>query len=74
MTKEAIKIGMGEICKKCGELMERRKRIKPPKNGKTYFYTEWDYCKPCGHMQHYQKYKSGVWQEAEAQRSFFKDL
>lgn len=65
--------GMGENCPKCLKPMERRKRILPPKN-KSYFFTEWDYCKLCSHVQHYEKFKSSEWVEQERQESFFRDL
>lgn len=67
-------LGEGNVCPKCKISMERRKRTKPPTNGKSYFYTEWDYCPKCSHVQHYEQYKSGVWQEAETQASFFKSI
>lgn len=69
----AIKNGKGENCPKCFKLMERRKRIVPPKN-KTYFFKEWDYCINCSHVQHYDKFKSSEWAEAEHQQSFFNTL
>ena len=65
--------GEGEPCPKCFKKMERRKRIMPPKN-KTYFFREWDYCGACSHVQHYDKFKSSEWVEAERQESFFRDL
>lgn len=60
----AKEVGEGEECMKCRVKMVRRKRIKPPAT-KTYFFTEWDYCKQCGHIQHYEKFKSTAWQESE---------
>jgi hypothetical protein len=24
---------------------------------KAYYCSEWDYCKPCRHIQHYEKFK-----------------
>jgi hypothetical protein len=24
---------------------------------KAYYFSEWDYCKPCRHIQHYEKFK-----------------
>ena len=66
-------IGKGKDCPKCKEPMQRRKRIKPPAN-KTYFFTEWDYCPLCSHLQHYDEYKSSDWQEAEYVNNFFKTL
>ena len=60
-------------CPKCKELMERRSWKEKPKN-KNYFYTEWDYCKPCGFVQHYEEFKSNDWQEDERQDSFMRNL
>lgn len=69
----AIVSGEGESCPKCFVKMERRKRIKKPEN-KNYWFTEWDYCKSCSHVQHYDKFKSSEWIEAERQKSFFDSL
>ena len=65
--------GSGENCPKCERPMERRERTKAPET-RTYFYTEWDYCKDCGHIQHYEKFKSTMWQEDERQSSFLKSI
>jgi uncharacterized Zn finger protein len=51
--------GFGFECPKCGKEMERRERTKKPKT-KNYYFTEWDYCKPCGHVQHYKQYERKV--------------
>lgn len=39
--------------------MERRSHIliTPKELSKSYYYTEWDVCPPCKHVQHYDKYK-----------------
>ena len=49
----------GEVCPKCGYKMDRRahrsnstKQFKQP-----FYFTEWDYCKTCRHVQHYEQYK-----------------
>ena len=65
--------GLGDNCPKCSKPMERRERIKPPKT-KTYFYKEWDYCLPCNHVQHYDRFKSAQWQEDEQRDNLFKSL
>lgn len=62
MKKIRIK-GIGDRCPKCSNEMERREHTSRPKT--EYFYTEWDYCKNCKHVQHYEKYKSLLWQEIE---------
>ena len=47
------------MCKECGEIMERRKHsyLSPELLDKPYYFTEWDYCKKCGYVQHYERYK-----------------
>lgn len=65
--------GIGNECPKCFKPMQRRERIAPPPN-KTYFYKEWDYCLDCGHLQHYEEFKSSEWQETERQEDFFRSL
>lgn len=46
---KAITIGAGNRCPKCAKTMVRRK----PAAGKPVIYAYWDYCGPCGHVQHY---------------------
>lgn len=71
-VKKVIVIGNGEPCPSCRKPMQRRKHGTEPKT--NYFYTEWDYCRECCHVQHYEKYKSSDWREDERQQSFFRDL
>lgn len=73
LRKYARVKGIGNLCPKCKKPMERRERIYPPDN-KTYFYKEWDYCKDCSHIQHYDEYKSEDWKEDERQASFLNSL
>jgi hypothetical protein len=42
-------------CPKCRQPMERRRHTTIP--DKAYYYTEWDYCKNCQHVQHYEEFK-----------------
>lgn len=43
-------------CIKCNSSnCEIRKRKTKP-NG-WYYFTQWDYCLDCGHLQHYEQYK-----------------
>lgn len=65
--------GIGNNCPKCIEPMQRRERVKAPKD-KTYFFTEWDYCLKCGHVQHYDEFKCPNWKEIERQQSFLINL
>lgn len=48
-------------CPKCKNQMERRfkegRKLKPNQN---YFFSQWDFCRSCGHVQHYEKYKTKV--------------
>jgi len=46
-------------CPKCDQEMERRKH-RPNEIAhlsKPYYFSEWDYCKNCRHVQHYEKFK-----------------
>lgn len=48
---------LGEVpCPKCAWLMERRSHKQPPKK-KPFYFSEWDYCPKCRHLQHYERYK-----------------
>lgn len=47
--------GLGNDCPKCKEQMQRRERVVFPTH--TYYFTEWDYCLSCGHLQHYEEFK-----------------
>lgn len=48
-------LGEGLACPKCSNPMERRRHSQDPTT--YYFFTEWDYCKPCRHLQHYSEFK-----------------
>ena len=54
--------GIGEKCPKCGESMQRKYHTKAPKTKSGYHFSEWDFCSTyaggCGHVQHYEKYKT----------------
>ena len=46
-------------CPKCSQEMELRFH-KPSETAyllKPYYFSEWDYCKACRHVQHYENYK-----------------
>lgn len=55
---KAIIIDSGNLCPKCSMPMERRKHPIGwvPKKAK-YYFSEWDYCNRCLHVQHYGKFK-----------------
>jgi len=56
-SRKAVFIGIGEHCVKCEKPMERMSHPKDwtPRNGIGYF-TEWDVCRFCRHVQHYQRF------------------
>jgi hypothetical protein len=64
-SNKAIIVGKGEECPKCFKEMEHRKHPDHWESRKSYFYTEWDYCPFCKHVQHYEKFKSLEWLKAE---------
>jgi uncharacterized protein with PIN domain len=57
--KKVIVIDKIVNCPKCNELMERRKHktITPKMLRKEYYFTEWDVCRKCHHIQLYEEYK-----------------
>ena len=89
MSKYKV-IGMGELCPKCGKDMEKRSHsdLQTSHLNKVYYFTEWDYCQSCKHVQHYDDKK--VWsntkqakivrniqaslEETERQQSFIKSI
>ena len=74
MKKSVIITGSGKKCPKCDNFMERRKHSPSWISRKSFYYTEWDWCGGCKHIQHYEQFKSGAWREAEEQESFFNSL
>jgi hypothetical protein len=50
---------IGEPCPKCGREMERRchRENESTYFKKPYYYAQWNYCKRCKHVQHYEKFK-----------------
>lgn len=66
------RVGDGNKCPKCKVTMERRARKSPPKN-ESYFFTQWDYCPKCSHVQHYEEFKSSVWVEVDYIKERFKN-
>jgi len=60
MKKVIIK-GIGEHCRRCHKPMQRRKHATTPTNPKQkYYFTEWDVCLNCHHIQHYEKFKTQI--------------
>ena len=75
ISNKAITIGYENECPKCKKLMERRKHPAHWVNkNPVCFYTEWDYCPDCNHVQHYEEYKSSSWKELDRQRSFLNSI
>jgi len=64
-------ISGGENCPKCSKEMERRTHLEIPAK---WHYTKWDWCHNCKHLQHYDKFKSSAWSEAEQQEEFFRNI
>jgi uncharacterized protein with PIN domain len=58
-NKSSVSIGEGQNCPKCFKPMERRehRNITDKILRQPYYYSEWDICKPCGHIQHYEHKK-----------------
>jgi len=57
--ENAILAAMGkseaQLCPRCDCEMERRKHKTIP--DKEYYFSQWDYCKKCKYLQHYDEYK-----------------
>lgn len=53
-----IILGEGRSCPKCGKSMQKRGHREVPIT--KYFYSQWDYCKPCGHVQHYNEFRNRI--------------
>jgi len=49
----------GAECPHCHQRMERRKHkeITDKVLKQSYYFSQWDFCKTCNHVQHYDKYK-----------------
>lgn len=58
MNKVIKKLSIEE-CPKCKGIMERRSHREITEKMLThdYFFSEWDFCKKCKHVQHYEKFK-----------------
>ena len=61
-NKQLLIIGEYEPCKYCKKLMQRRKHsfLTEKQLKHKHYFTEWDYCKPCKFVQHYEKFKKEV--------------
>lgn len=52
-------LGQGKPCPKCKNPMENRthKEIDQRVLFQPFYFTEWDYCRNCNHVQHYEHFK-----------------
>lgn len=67
-------IAVGEDCPKCRKPMERRthKKLRSKQINAPYYFSEWDCCRPCKHIQHYEHFK--VENDNEANRDLHRYL
>lgn len=77
-NNKAIEVGTGIICRKCNVATVTKKHPPHWQNRKSYYFTQWDYCKKCCSVYFDEKYKSSAWVEAEDtearfNNSLFKD-
>lgn len=60
MAKPKIN-GKFNPCPKCGKLMQNRSHTNVElilgKAYRDHYFSNWDYCKPCKHVQHYSSEK-----------------
>ena len=56
---KSVYIGKGLPCPKCDKLMHTKKhpQITQKELSKLYYYSQWDVCHDCKHLQHYEEYK-----------------
>jgi len=47
------------ICPKCDQIMQRRKHkeILESIRNQPYYYSQWDYCRTCKHIQHSDEFR-----------------
>jgi len=57
--RRTVVLGVGPPCPKCSRPMERCQHGPEwqPKPMQPYYFSYWDRCKPCGHVQHYEAAK-----------------
>lgn len=66
-----ITVGNGIVCNNCGTQTIRRKRLKPPANKKSYYFTQWDYCKMCKTIYFEEQFKSKDWKSFQEHEDLF---
>jgi hypothetical protein len=57
-VKKVISVLSQMDCPKCRKPMERRRHREIPLT--KYFYSEWDYCRWCKHVQHYEEFRNKI--------------
>lgn len=83
-------IGTGELCPKCKLPMQRRDHgtLREKQINAPYYFSQWDYCTRCNHLQHYEMFKvindnasarlytrqQDAYKEREQQLQFFKSI
>lgn len=57
--KRAVSFGVGAICPKCGDVMDRKEHPPAwvPKRDQPYYFEYWDICHHCSHFQLYETAK-----------------
>lgn len=56
---KSVYAGKGLPCPKCNKQMhtKRHPQITQKELNKLYYYSQWDVCNDCRHLQHYEEYK-----------------
>lgn len=58
MVNKTISTGEGNKCPKCKNPMQRRTHMPQLFIEIEHFYSQWDYCESCRHVQHYEEFKN----------------
>lgn len=59
-SNKSVTVGRGNECPKCRSRMERRKHPQTPvpnSKARSHYFSEWDCCRSCKHVQHYEEFK-----------------
>lgn len=74
LSNKSVTVSIGNKCPKCSESMKRKKHPSHWIPTKSYYFTEWDHCEKCKHVQHYDEFRSQGWQEQERQSNHLKNI
>lgn len=57
--RNLIKSESKSLCPRCDNLMERRKHkeVLDFLKEQPFYFSEWDYCRPCKYVLHHEEYK-----------------